>query len=34
MNSQHGQLPVGLIAQLVDYQTIVAEVICSTPVQA
>ena len=33
-NSQSGQLPVGLIAQLVDFCTGVAEVMGSTPVEA
>ena len=30
---QHGQLPVGLIAQLAEYYTAIAEVMGSNPVQ-
>ena len=33
-NSQSGQLPVGLIAQLVEHCTGIAEVMGSNPVQA
>ena len=33
-NSQYDQLPIGLIAQLVEYCTGVAEVMGSNPVQA
>ena len=34
MNSEHDQLPVGLIAQLVEHCTGITEVMCSNPVQA
>ena len=34
MNSQNDQHPVGLIAQLVEHCTIIAEVMGSIPVQA
>ena len=34
MNSQYDQLPVGLIAQLVEHCTGIAEVMGSIPVQA
>ena len=34
MNSQSGQLPDGLIAQLVEHCTGIAEVMGSNPVQA
>ena len=34
MNSQRGQLPVGLIAQLVEHCTSIAEVMGSNPVKA
>ena len=34
MNSQYDQLPVGLIAQLVEHCTGIAEVIGLIPVQA
>ena len=32
-STQHGQLPVGLIAQLVEFYTAIAEVMGSNPVQ-